>query len=78
MGLRIKDGFCQFPTTVFILNREFNLEQVLNHLATGNKYQIKEIQDKGFIVYWVAGPLQVKSQDLTRYYISNSNLNEYI
>lgn len=70
MGLRIKDGFRQVPSTKIILNREFKLEQVIEHLASKNKYQIKEIQDKGFVAHWL--PSKVKA------YISYLNIHEYI
>lgn len=76
MNIPVKNGFAQLPSFKVIEGKTYNLEQELRHSATGNVFKIKEIQDRGFIVYLVL-QLGQRITNQSKIYLSNKDLHEY-
>lgn len=64
------------PKRIELFDNHYQLEQILVHQKSGNEYQIKEIQAKGFIVYLVK-TLGNAVNSTQKIYISYEKLNEY-
>ena len=47
---KIKDGFLQDPKSLEYKGKLYHLEDILTHIESKNKFQIKEIQAKGLVV----------------------------
>ena len=62
-----------------INGRLWHLGDVITHTKSENRYEIKEIQANGIIVYFVNNPKfdLAPAKELQKYYISESELNEY-
>lgn len=75
MHLKIKDGFLQEPRHIEIEGKLYHLEDKLKHLS-GNNYQIKEIQAKGFVALVTKSPFsQLVGKKV---YISFKDLPDYL
>jgi hypothetical protein len=70
----IKDGFMQEPRHTEFNGKLYHLEDIITHEKSGNKYQIKEIQTKGFIAILIHSPAGVRK---AKVYLSFDQLNEY-
>ncbi len=70
----IKNGFMQEPRHKEINGKLYHLEDTITHEKSGNQYQIKEIQDKGFVVILTHSPVGVRK---AKAYISYEQLSEY-
>lgn len=63
------------------LGRLWHLEDVITHKVSGNKFRIKEIQEKGFIAFYLGNPnIELKTEKVDqKYYISfGVDLHEYL
>lgn len=64
----------QDPKNTEINGKLYHLEDVLTHKQSGNKWQIKEIQNKGFISELIFSPVGMRKGTA---YISYEMLEEY-
>jgi len=57
-----------------------HLGEVITHIKSQNKYEIKELQAEGAIVYIISSPRVyiTEATKLTRYYISFGEFHEYL
>ena len=68
-------GYRNHPITIVIEGKIYSLRQKLFHATSGNEYEIKEIQAKGFMTELSNSP--IRELIGTRAYLPYAKIQEY-